>query len=164
MSMADRVATVVAGAGLIPMLVAGDSDVGEWAVRNGLAAIPDPGGGLDQAARAGVEWAARSDSDWIVLHTDLPLLIGDEVSRFVEVMTEAEGAIAPSADGGTSAIGGHGDIVFGYGPASFSSHLARGPGMGIVSALGFLHDVDSYRDLESAMRHPRGRWLRTTLR
>jgi 2-phospho-L-lactate guanylyltransferase len=163
MSLADRTATVVADAGLIPVLVAGDSRVAEWAVRNGLAAIPDPGGGLNEAARAGIEWAAQADSDWMVLHSDLPLLSSKEVRRFVEVMARAQGAIAPSADGGTSAIGGHDGIVFDYGPASFSRHLGGGPGMGIVIALGFLHDVDSYRDLESAMRHPRGRWLRSAL-
>jgi 2-phospho-L-lactate/phosphoenolpyruvate guanylyltransferase len=163
MSLADRTAAVVSDAGLIPVLVAGDAGVAEWALRNGLASIPDPGGGLNQAARAGVEWAAESRSDWMVLHSDLPLLSSDEVRRFVEVMEEADGAIAPSAEGGTSAIGGHDGVVFDYGPASFSRHLGRRPEMGIVAALGFLHDVDSYRDLESAMRHPRGRWLRTAL-
>jgi 2-phospho-L-lactate guanylyltransferase (CobY/MobA/RfbA family) len=67
--------------------------------------------------------------------------------------------IAPSADGGTSVLGGQGDARFGYGPGSFHLHLRRFPEAEIVTRPGLLHDVDSPADLESARRHPRGAWL-----
>jgi 2-phospho-L-lactate guanylyltransferase (CobY/MobA/RfbA family) len=68
-------------------------------------------------------------------------------------------AIAPSADGGTTALAGSGPAVFTYGPGSFRRHLGRFPEAGIVIRTGLLHDVDSYSDLAAARRVPRGAWL-----
>ena len=157
--MAERTAELAEAAGMLPLVVAGDEEVAEWAIRSGLPAVPDPGSGLDEAARIGVAWAGEADTDWLVLHSDLPLLTVAELGEVTAIVTSATAVIAPSADGGTSAIGGHGDAVFSYGPASFHTHLARCPEAVVVARLGFLHDVDSMSDLESARRHPRGRWL-----
>jgi 2-phospho-L-lactate/phosphoenolpyruvate guanylyltransferase len=162
-ALAERTATTAADAGLVPILVAGDAVVAEWAIRNGLASVPDPGSGLDAAAAAGVDWARESASSWLVVHCDLPLLTVGEMAKLAELAPTSSGVIAPSADGGSSAIGGRGEFRFAYGPASFGRHLARAPGMTIVASPGLLHDVDSYRDLTSAMGHPRGRWLREVL-
>lgn len=158
-SLAERLAELSDSVGMIPLLVAGDEEVAEWAVRIGFPSIPDPGHGLDRAAGAGVAWATESDSSWLVLHCDLPLLTAAELTEALAVVTRGDRVIAPSADGGTSAIGGHGEAAFSYGPGSFHSHLGRFADAVVLTRLGFLHDVDSISDLESARRHRRGTWL-----
>jgi 2-phospho-L-lactate guanylyltransferase (CobY/MobA/RfbA family) len=158
-ALAERTADLAADAGLIPVLVAGDAEVADWAVLQGLPSIPDPGTGLDGAASEGVDWAEASASPWIVLHSDLPLLKLPELEYLATILDHCGWVIAPSADGGTSALGGSGPAVFSYGPGSFHRHLGRFPGAGIVIRLGLLHDVDSVFDLLSARRHPRGSWL-----
>jgi 2-phospho-L-lactate guanylyltransferase len=159
-ALAEHTADVAVEAGLIPLLVAGDGEVAEWALGNGLPVIPDTGGGLDGAAAAGVAWAVGSASDWIVVHTDLPLLTPSEVGDVVAPVRAGMVAIAPSADGGTSAMAGSGPATgFAYGPGIFHRHLARNPGAAIVVRLGLLHDVDTYPDLVSARSHERGAWM-----
>jgi 2-phospho-L-lactate guanylyltransferase len=157
--LAERTADLAVDVGLIPVLVAGAADVADWAVLQGLPSIPDPGEGLDTAVREGVDWAVASSSPWIVLHADLPLLTRPELETVVATRVDHEWVIAPSADGGTSALGGSGPAVFSYGPGSFRRHLGRFPSAGIVIRTGLLHDVDSFSDLASARRHPRGAWL-----
>jgi 2-phospho-L-lactate guanylyltransferase len=159
-ALAERTAEIAVEAGLIPLLVAGDEGVAEWALVSGLPSIPDPGHGLDEAAAAGVAWAAASGSDWIVLHADLPLLTVTELREVVAMADQRGAALAPSADGGTPALAGSGQAAgFAYGPGSFNRHLARNPGSAIVVRLGLLHDVDTYPDLVSARSHRRGAWL-----
>lgn len=158
-ALAERTADLAADAGLIPVLVAGDAEVADWAVLHGLPSIPDPGTGLDGAAGEGVGWAEASASPWIVLHSDLPLLTVSEVELLAAARDRHGWVIAPSADGGTSALGGTGPAEFSYGPGSFHRHLGRFPGAGIVTRVGLLHDVDSAFDLISARRHRRGSWL-----
>ena len=158
-ALAERTATLTIEAGLIPILVAGDEEVGEWALVNGFPSIPDPGEGLDAAALAGADWAVEASSEWIVLHTDLPLLTVSELEELKESLTRAGMVIAPSADGGTSALGAREPADFSYGPGSFHRHLGRLPAAAIVIRPGLLHDVDTFADLESARGHPRGAWL-----
>ena len=147
-------------AGLLPLVVAGDDEVAEWALRRGIPVVPDPGEGLSVAARQGVIWAGHASSTWLVLHCDLPLLSAGDLAALTTTLNDGQSAIAPSADGGTSAIGGVGDFSFSYGPGSFARHLARLPSAKVVTRTGLLHDVDSPEDLISASRHPRGHWLR----
>jgi 2-phospho-L-lactate guanylyltransferase len=158
--LAERTAEVAVGAGLIPVLVAGDAAVAGWALRQGFPSIPDPDQGLNGAAAAGARWAGLSASHWLVLHTDLPLLMRSELVELADILAGDGWVIAPSADGGTSALGGRGEAGFSYGPGSFHRHLARFREARIVSRTGLLHDVDSFSDLESARMHPRGKWLR----
>lgn len=161
-AMVEHVADVVVEAGLIPILVTADPEVATWAAANAIPSIPDPGRGLDAAATAGVEWAEASNSAWMVLHSDLPLLSVSEVHRFL--MAAGDGAvIAPSSDGGTSAIMSPRRIGFAFGPSSFSRHLARMEQPSVVTLTGFLHDLDSPVDLESARSHPRGRWIESVI-
>jgi len=155
-SLAGHVAETVESAGLLPLVATADPEVAVWATGMGIPSVPDPGQGLDAAAAAGVEWARGSGSGWLVLHADLPLLAKADLA----VLTARSGdLIAPSADGGTSAISAGRPISFSYGPGSFHRHLARLRDPVIVARVGLLHDVDSPRDLLSARSHPRGRWL-----
>jgi 2-phospho-L-lactate guanylyltransferase len=158
-AVAIRTADTSASAGLIPLIVAGDYDVAEWALTKGIPTVDDPGSDLSAAAAAGVGWARAADCAWMVIHCDLPLLQVGEVVELATALEEFGTVIAPSADGGTSALGGMKPLDFAYGPSSFHRHLIRIPEAAVIARTGLLHDVDSPADLVSARRHPRGRWL-----
>jgi 2-phospho-L-lactate guanylyltransferase len=158
-AMATRVGEVVESTGLLPLFVTADPDVAEWATKSGFPSVADPGEGLNGAARAGVDWVTRSHSRWIVLHSDLPLLTPEDLSSLAAWVHEDLDVIAPSADGGTSALSSRKRITFAYGPGSFRSHLVQMANPRIAALTGFLHDLDSPLDLASAQQHPRGEWL-----
>ena len=159
-ALATHVAETVEEAGLSAMFVTDDPEVATWAISAGFPSLPDPGQGLNGAAAAGVDWADRSKSSWIVLHSDLPLLQAEDLRALADTRTDV---IAPSSDGGTSAISARRSIEFAFGPASFHRHLPQLVSPRIVARTGFLLDIDSPSDLASALSHPRGRWMRTAL-
>ena len=88
-----------------------------------------------------------------------PLEVALTRRAVVAVVSGGGWVIAPSADGGTSALGGRGEARFAYGRGSFRRHLGRHPQCQVVTSPGLLHDIDSFADLESARRHPHGAWL-----
>ena len=159
MGLADHVAATVAAAGLIPLVVTADDQVADWATRTGFPSVGDPGEGLDAAARTGVEWAATAGSSWIVIHSDLPLLHSSDLSVLTARLQDGP-VIAPSTDGGTSAIGMSGTWDFSFGESSFHRHLTRLSSPTVVTRTGLLLDVDSPADLNAAVAHPRGAWMR----
>jgi 2-phospho-L-lactate guanylyltransferase len=159
-ALAGHVAEVVEEAGLLAMFVTDDPEVAAWSTSMGFPSLPDPGEGLDAAAAAGVEWALHSRSRWMVLHADLPLLRAADLHALTETNSDV---IAPSTDGGTSAISAQHQIDFAYGPGSFHKHLGRLESPRIVSTPGLLLDVDSPSDLTAALDHHRGRWIADVL-
>lgn len=156
MALASHVAETVVQGGLTPLIVTSDYEVAAWATTAGFTTIPDEGTGLNDAAREGVEWASRTASRWMVIHGDLPLLRPDDIATLTAVESET---LAPSSDGGTSAISAARSIEFDYGLASFHRHLIRLDSPTIVARPGLLHDLDSPIDLESVLAHPLGSWL-----
>ncbi len=150
---------IVEEAGLLPIVVAGDTEVAAWSLTGGIPTVADPGMGLSAAATAGVSWAKNVTNSWVVLHTDLPLLTSGELGGVVEAVELGRDVIAPSSDGGTTLIGSVKTIDFSYGPGSFSVHVSKLREPEIVTELGLLHDLDSPDDLRSILSHPRGRWL-----
>lgn len=162
-ALALHVASTVESAGIVPLVVTGDPEVAEWATTTGFPILADPGGGLDAAAAAGVEWAGHSDSEWLVLHSDLPLLTSADVEALTRLMTRGQAVLAPSTDGGTSAIGSRGDFSFGFGVSSFHRHLARLDRVIVVARRGLALDIDSRADLEAALSVPAGGWLREAI-
>lgn len=163
-ALALHVASTVESAGVAPLIVTGDPEVAEWATSTDFPILADPGGGLDEAAAAGVEWAGHSDSEWLVLHGDLPLLTSSDVEALMEPLTKGNAVLAPSSDGGTSAIGSRGDFSFGFGVASFHRHLARMDRVVIVARRGLGLDIDSRADLEAALAAPSAGWLAEAIR
>lgn len=147
--LAGHVAAQVEAAGLIPLVVTADPEVATWATSSGFPSLPDPGDGLDAAAAAGVTWAEHTSSSWIVLHSDLPLLHPEDVAALAEIVRSGAAVVAPSSDGGTSAIGWRGPFQFAFGPGSFHRHLARLGSPTVITRLGLLLDVDSPDDLEA---------------
>ena len=157
--LAERTVETAETAGFLPLVVAGDDEVADWALRLSIPVVADPGEGLSAAAHQGVIWAGHSSSPWLILHCDLPLLETADLAALAAPLDEGRSAIAPSSDGGTSAIGSVGDFSFSYGPGSFAKHLPRLPGAKVVARIGLLLDVDLPIDLVSASRHSRGHWL-----
>lgn len=162
-ALAGHVATTAASVGLLPIVVTADAEVAEWSTRTGFPSIPDPGSGLNGAAAAGVRWATTSESAWIVVHSDLPLLDEADISTLGTALHEGRGVLAPSADGGTSAIGATGIASFCFGVSSFHQHLATLRDPVVVARPGLLLDIDSPADLRAAMATPRGAWLRDVI-
>lgn len=162
-AMAAHVAETAASAGLLPLVVTPDAEVSAWATGSAFPWIGDRGAGLDAAADTGVEWAAHSGSSWLVVHADLPLLQPAELAEAEGLQQQGLQPIAPSADGGTAALGWGPEARFAFGPGSFRRHLARLRDPAVIRSTGLLHDVDTPRDLASAIAHPRGAWMREHL-
>ena len=157
-AMASHTADTVCGAGPPPLIVSAAPEVRAWAMAKGYNVLADPpGGGLDAAAHAIVRYAEVRP--WLILHSDLPCLTTTEVGAALDLLRSGRRVLAPSYDGGTSALGGLGPFRFSYGVASFHRHLYTGPPPAVLSSLGFQLDIDSPADLEMATRHPRGAWL-----
>lgn len=160
-ALAMHVGEVAIAADLLPVYVTADAEVASWATNSGFPFAIDPGDGLVAAAQAGVEWAKQSGSQWLVVHSDLPLL---SKSDLVEFVARGRDAIAPSSDGGTSAIASGEPIEFAFGPSSFHKHLSRMTSPKVVARAGFLLDIDSPEDLEAALDRTGGEWLAEALR
>jgi 2-phospho-L-lactate/phosphoenolpyruvate guanylyltransferase len=158
-ALADRVAALVEKAGLAPLIVTADPEVAAWAGSAGYPLVPDPGRGLDAACEQGVAWVESTGARWIVIHSDLPLLGTDDLAALIGPMDRGADVIAPSADGGTTAMSATGRVAFSYGPGSFHRHLRRLTDPVVVARTGLLHDLDSPNDLVSAARHPAGDWI-----
>lgn len=157
--LAEHVASSVASIGLAPLIVTAEPEVVEWSTRAGFPSLPDPGTGLDEAARVGVEWVTTLSPTWMILHSDLPLLGAGDVRALVSGLETHGGVIAPSADGGTSAIGSREVFPFSFGVSSFHRHLQRLDHPAVVARSGLLLDLDSPLDLLSAATTARGRWI-----
>lgn len=161
-ALASHTAAAAAEAGAAPSIVTSAPEVRRWAEAEGYEAVAEPlGGGLDGAAQPAVLHAAGRP--WLIIHADLPCLIPEEAAAALEWLGSGRRVLAPSYDGGTSALGGRGPFRFSYGPASFHRHLYAGPPPAVLRSLGFALDIDRPADLEAAVRHPRGAWLEAHL-
>lgn len=167
LQMASRVLAAISDSGARPLILAADSQVMDWAEREGWEAVLDREPSLNAAARRAVERARAEDLAWMVAHADLPLVTGADMMAAVDIIGSGRWLLAPSSDGGTSLIGGldHHGVQFAYGKGSFHRHLLH---LGdrlpqIVSRLGLALDLDRPSDLRAALSHPRGRWIQSVL-
>ncbi|HEX6947495.1 MAG TPA: 2-phospho-L-lactate guanylyltransferase [Acidimicrobiia bacterium] len=149
-SLAAKVTEAAVVAGMTPLVITADDEVAAWAAEFGHRVVPDPGGGLDEACRAGVSASGRDR--WVVVHSDLPLIAAEDLVAVADLVAAGRDVIAPSSDGGTSVLSSAGTMAFSYGPGSFHRHLARLTDPVIVVRTGLLHDLDTPRDFESATR------------
>jgi 2-phospho-L-lactate guanylyltransferase len=160
MAMALRTVTAAESAAMLPAVVTSDEGVASWAVNLGIPVVAEEGGGLNGAARAGVGWATESGLQWLILHSDLPLIVSTDLTDLADCIERGAEVLAPSADGGTTALSAAEPIVFRYGKGSAQRHLSQLSNPVIVTRTGLLHDLDSIDDLDAATAHPEGRWLR----
>ena len=150
LELAEHVISTVRAAGADTAVVTADPEVASWAAGASMPVIDDPGKGLDGAASAGANWATGHGRQWVIIHGDLPRLSVGDVNSLRVGLARSEAIIAPSADGGTSALGAATPIEFSYGPASFHRHLKRLEQPEIVATTGLLFDIDDAHDLHQA--------------
>jgi 2-phospho-L-lactate/phosphoenolpyruvate guanylyltransferase len=160
MAMALRTVIAAESAAMLPVVVTRDQGVASWAVSLGIPVVAEKGGGLNGAALVGVAWAAESGLQWLILHSDLPLVIAADLACVADGIQRGAAVLAPSADGGTTALSAPESIVFRYGNGSAHRHLSQLSDPVIVARAGLLHDLDSIDDLHAATVHPEGGWLR----
>lgn len=159
LGMAQRTVDAAESALLLPVIVTAAEEVRTWAVDLGLLVLPEISAGLDSAARVGTAWAVSNGMSWAVIHSDLPLVTSAALAELADLADSGRDVIAPSADGGTTAVSSAGPIAFTYGPGSFHRHLAQLDEPTVLAKLGTLHDLDSLHDLNAALAHPEGAWL-----
>jgi 2-phospho-L-lactate guanylyltransferase len=135
-------------------VITGDAGVASWAADLGTEVVMEStefGTGLNGAATAAV--AGADGSDWMILHADLPLLTSPDLEAAIDRFRPGHHVIAPSYNGGTALLMGSGAFPFSYGPFSFHRHLrAAGGAAAVVVRRGLALDLDTPRDLETALR------------
>ncbi len=148
-----------------PVILSADAGVTQWARSIQTEVLLDHGSSLDQAARGAVALAIESQSPWMILHADLPLIRAGVLVDCLDVLRSGRTVVAASSDGGTSLIGGIDPVEFRYGPGSFHRHLAtlRLKDPVVVSDIGLALDLDEPEDLIAALAHPAGSWLENAI-
>lgn len=158
-ALALHTMNAVAAAGAEVVALAADREVAAWAGEHGWEAMVDRDGGLDGAAASASARAAAEGRAWLVIHADLPLLAPADVSVAGKALEQGAWPIAPSADGGTSLIGGREPFRFSYGPGSFHRHLGRLARPRVIVRRALALDLDGPSDYAAAVGSPGGGWL-----
>ena len=160
--LAERTVRAVAECGARPLVLSADDAVTRWAQAFGVKVQLDEGSSLDAAADTAVRRIRGEGGPWAILHADLPIITGADLSSAVELLRAGRSVIAPSSDGGTSLVGSSSDhFAFSYGSGSFHRHL-RGlasSNPAVVISRGLLLDLDTPHDLAAASATPEGAWL-----
>ncbi|MFV8783118.1 2-phospho-L-lactate guanylyltransferase [Microbulbifer sp. SA54] len=152
------------------LIVSDDLDATRLAGHYGAERIPEPEtGGLNQAVRAGVaELGRRGIREVIVVHGDLPMIEGAELSELIRVSRQ-QGALGDAAVTGlTLAPDRHhkgtnclicdpaAELSFHFGTNSFAAHVREAKQCGLelqlVFAPGLSRDIDSPEDLLTLAR------------
>jgi 2-phospho-L-lactate guanylyltransferase len=152
--LAAHTVEVVAVAGAVPLILAGDDEVGAWAETLGVEVSFEEGADLNRAAAAAVRLAHRRNLGWLICHADLALLTSADLTPLIERVASGGWVIAASSDGGTTVIGGNASSFrFAYGAASFHRHLQSltGQDPSVHISPGLSIDLDGPADL-SAVR------------
>lgn len=162
-AIAARTLSIAAESGADEVVVVtADPSVARWAANLGFSAARDPGSGLNAAANFAHSRSVEMKMTCVLLHADLPIVSRSDLVAFF-IAARHGPAIAPSYDGGTSAISATRDIAFAYGANSFSKHLAQMPAATVVTRPGLALDLDTVQDLDRALAHPEGEWLRLAI-
>ncbi len=155
----------IAAAGGAAVVVSGDSGVRGWAADIGFPSHDEgqPGSGLNGAAVALQLRALNEGRPWLVVHADLPLLHPSDVDVLLAHLSGGNAVIAPSHDGGTSALGAAVRIEPRYGKASYHRHLRALSTMRMVTTVcrpGLAFDLDTVADLDMLLAGTRASWIR----
>jgi 2-phospho-L-lactate/phosphoenolpyruvate guanylyltransferase len=107
--------------------------------------IADPGGGQGAAVEAALGHIGSGPV--LVVNSDLPCVTPDDLEALV---SQADLAIAPAADGTTNALGLSDTLHFAplYGPGSAARFRAHAERTVLVDRPGLRDDVDTIADLE----------------
>jgi len=158
----------VSGAEVV--VVTGDTAVAAWTADLGFGVLEEaPGGGLDGAIAA-LQQEARRNGDgarpWLALHADLPMLTDRDVAALLQGLSETSAVIAPSHDGGTSALGCPYRMRTRYGVGSYHHHLRRlqlASEVTVVNRPGLAFDLDTVADLDMLLAADGASWIKDQL-
>jgi 2-phospho-L-lactate guanylyltransferase len=135
-------------------IVTSDPDAEAVGLAFGCALVRDPGGGLNEAIRAGAAQAIAAGADpLLILQSDVPLVSSHEISSIFGA--EAQMVIVPSGDGGTSALLTRPPLAISpaFGPGSAERHRRAAEAAGLESRrmdlASLVLDVDTPEDLRS---------------
>jgi 2-phospho-L-lactate guanylyltransferase len=159
-----------AATGADVVVVTADAGVASWAADLGFDSLDEgPHHGLDGAV-AVLQAAARHNGHrarpWLALHADLPMLTRFDVAALLGGLSETAAVIAPSHDGGTSALGAAHRIETRYGVGSFHGHLRRLQWTSVTTVVarpGLAFDLDTVADLDRLLTAPGAQWIRDRL-
>ena len=145
-------------------VVTSDRHARRLAEAAGVAVVPDPGAGLDEAIRAG--WARTPDAavdgqtddpaggvdGWAALLGDLPALRPEELAQALATCAAYPAAVVPDADGtGTVLLTSTTGVPEPrFGPGSAARH-ARTATLLELDLPGLRRDVDTVADLRAAV-------------
>lgn len=148
------------------LLVTRDPNAAAQARRLGADTLYDAAGDLNGALTLAAAAAAGAGAaGLLVVPGDLPLLRAEDIAQLIAPLpdTARSISIAPSRDGGTSAICLRPPqaIPFSFGPSSFARHLAAAATADIPSRIyhataSTLDDVDTPEDLDRLAQHAAG--------
>lgn len=167
-SIAAHTLQTIASAGGNATVVTGDPGVRNWATDLGFPvqdeAAAEPG--LNGAARALQHSALTAGRPWLIVHADLPLVNQGDVAQLLERLDGGGAVIAPSHDGGTSALGAGGWVQPSYGPGSYHRHLRalrRFAAPATVCRPGLAFDLDTVADLDMLLAVDGASWIKDHL-
>jgi 2-phospho-L-lactate guanylyltransferase len=139
------------------------------AAEHGVAYFDDRGLPWNDALAAAIAEAVTTDAVAIV-SADVPLLVTDDVERFVAALTQNGAVIARATDAGTNGVAmqpaGAMPTTFGVkGSAARHAALAMESGLTpvIVDIPGLAHDLDTAADLEEVLRRAMSDEVRAVL-
>ena len=157
LAFASDTVAALAGSPLVTgiVVVTADPDVKRYLQGQPVHLLPDPGGGLLPAVRAGCRVAAlRWPSAGVaVVPADLPCLSSHDVTQVFRLAQRVDGAFVPdrAITGTTFVVSPPGrPLVARYGPGSAAKHRALGLESLDDAPLRARHDVDTLTDLEGA--------------
>lgn len=140
------------------LVVSADAVYDPVAREHGADVLRDAGTGYNEAVRAGID-ACRDASAVLVLPGDLPHASPADLEVLLATLEDAAVVLAPSDDGGTSALGLRPPdvIALAFGPDSAARHRAAAAAAGVACtelALRSLRtDVDTLDDLARVWEH-----------
>lgn len=149
-TMATRVVTATHD--LPAWVVCDDPDVAAWALSHAVGIIWREPTGLNNAARAGVEWCRQDGHARVIIaHGDLPLATD---MTWLAKMTEDVVVVTDRRQDGSNVVvvPADADFKFQYGPGSAAKHQVEAERLGLSFALledpELSWDIDVPEDLE----------------
>ncbi|RCK71410.1 2-phospho-L-lactate guanylyltransferase [Desertihabitans brevis] len=161
-AMALDTCAALAAAGCRLVLVSDEPGLPAALAEAGLAAtvLPDPGGGLNPALRAGAAAAVRDGAQTVLAAvSDLPALDADAVTAVLDRLGPVGRWFVPDRSGvGTSMLLARGTALEpAFEGASAARHAASGA-LALEAPERARLDVDDETDLARALRHGVGGW------
>ena len=144
-------------------VVTEDDEVADAARGRGLTVVDDPGSGLNDALRVGIdEVGARGAASVTVVPADVPLAFKGDIEDLLDTGATSDVVVVPSErDGGTNALylRPPGVLQPSFGPSSLRAHIdlaeQRGLRCSILNLPRLALDLDTIEDAHEVLKRSR---------